>query len=115
MINSISLHIYSSRRFVIRTCSAPRPTRCGSSNVERITRTTTPSRSFARSEASLEILARYEPSARGRESPVPEQKQFRRQMAEKAGDHRLLAMRRRPHAHGDFGMGPQLDQAELAD
>ena len=36
-------------------------------------------------------------------------------MAEQTGDHRLLAMGGGPHHHGDFDMGPQLDQAELAD
>ena len=36
-------------------------------------------------------------------------------MAEQTGDHRWLAMGGGPHHHGDFDMGPQLDQAELAD
>ena len=35
-------------------------------------------------------------------------------MAEQTGDHRWLAMGGGPHHHGDFDMGPQLDQAELA-
>jgi hypothetical protein len=53
-----------------------------------------------------------EPSAE--ESPVPEQEHLRRQMAEQAGDHRLLAMGGGPHHHRDFDMGPQLDQTEFA-
>ena len=48
------------------------------------------------------------------EPPVPEQEHLRRQMAEQTGDHRWLAMGGGPHHHGDFDMGPQLDQAELA-
>ena len=36
-------------------------------------------------------------------------------MAEQAADHRLLAMGDGPHHEGEFDVGPQLDQAELAD
>ncbi len=36
-------------------------------------------------------------------------------MAEQAADHGLLAMGAAPDHEGEFGVGPQLDQTELAD
>ena len=36
-------------------------------------------------------------------------------MAEQAADHGLLAVGAGPDHEGEFGVGPQLDQTELAD
>ena len=36
-------------------------------------------------------------------------------MAKQAADHRLFAMGDGPHDEGELDVGPQLDQAELAD
>ena len=89
------------------------------------------------------MLARYEPSARFRigsrinplftpqdlhiprrhvfpelvaeKTAVPQQKHLGSQVAEQAADHGLLAMRSGPRHESDFGVGPQLDQTQLAD
>ena len=49
------------------------------------------------------------------ESPVPEQEHLRSQVTEQPIDHRLLAATAVLDDQGDFDVGPQLDQAELAD
>src|SRR5271157_1727601 len=68
------------------------------------------------SRQDLDISRRhFFPEVIAEKPAVPQQKHLGSQMAEQAADHGLLAVAAGPDHEGEFGVGPQLDQAELAD
>src|SRR5208282_3043038 len=68
------------------------------------------------SRQDLDVSRRhFFPEVIAEKPAVPQQEHLGSQMAEQAADHGLLAVRAGPDHEGEFGVGPQLDQTELAD
>ena len=68
------------------------------------------------SSQDLDVSRRhFFPEVIAEKPTVPQQEHLGSQMAEQAADHGLLSVGAGPDHEGEFGVGPQLDQTELAD